>query len=347
MARALAEETCRLLASGKVREPTTRGAMLSEPPAWSGRPRAQHTKFYVVDAGSFEASEWLLRQIGSGSVCVLDFASDSEPGGGWRGNQTGTQEESLCRASSLGRALERLPYPIAAYGCAHVPDVVVFRGADGALLGEPFHVGVLAAALQCAEPVAPRRGLSAIYGAGASAHEEAELVEWHEAGVLAQDAVRRKDWSAAATHFGRCVELRPEWDKGHACLARAVAKEQEQREQLQASTAATTEHLQPSTAATIELQASTAATTEQLQASEPAAAVATAQIERESSGVGSTAALPEVEQLRCKRCSGSVGRPRCTAGGDGSQQPRACQGRQAAATRARAARARCASGRDA
>lgn len=38
---------------------------------------------------------------------VLDFASDSNPGGGWRGGQRGTQEEALCRCSSLGVTLER------------------------------------------------------------------------------------------------------------------------------------------------------------------------------------------------------------------------------------------------
>jgi hypothetical protein len=39
---------------------------------------------------------------------VLDFASDSNPGGGWRGGQRGTQEEALCRCSSLGVTLERV-----------------------------------------------------------------------------------------------------------------------------------------------------------------------------------------------------------------------------------------------
>jgi len=343
MARSLAEETCKLLASGKIREPTTHGVMLSEPPVWSARQHgAPNTRFLIFDVGSFESAEWLIRH-DCRKVCVLDFASDSEPGGGWRGNQTGTQEESLCRASSLGVALERLQYPIPRYGCAHVPDVVVFRGATGAVLDVPFHVGVIAAALRdvggdgepdakqlahlqkkvsgvlaamasygyehivlgswgCGafgnspslvahtfadalggpfadvfasvtfpekgksgrgafgrafaslgaetislaagggrreasrassgmpEPPAPRRGLSAIYGAGASAHAEEDLIDWQEAGMLAQDAARRKDWSAARVHFARCVELRPEWPKGQACLARVTAKEREERE---------------------------------------------------------------------------------------------------------------------
>jgi hypothetical protein len=85
-----------------------------------------------------------------GGVAVLDFASDSEPGGGWRGKQQGTQEEALCRASSLGRALEHLEYPLQQYGVAVVPEVVVFRTDDRAcnLLPQPFVVGVVAAALR-------------------------------------------------------------------------------------------------------------------------------------------------------------------------------------------------------
>ena len=343
MARTLAEDTCRLLASGKVHEPAARGVILPQPPAWNGPPRDVPTVFRVMDVGSFAAAEWLVQQRGCDDVCVLDFASDSEPGGGWRGNQTGTQEESLCRASSLGRALERLSYPIPSYGCAHVPDVVVLRDAAGVVLDAPFHVAVIAAALRdvggdgepdakqrahlqkkvagvlavmascgyehivlgswgcgafgnsaslvarafadalngpflnafasvafpdprkpgraafaavfrplgaetvslaagaggqdasesgsasrgavAAEPPSVRRGLSAIYGAGASQHTEAVLLEWLEIGSQAQEAARRHDWSAARALFGRCVELRPGWAKGQECLARAVAKE--------------------------------------------------------------------------------------------------------------------------
>jgi len=79
----------------------------------------------------------------------------------------------------------------------------------------------------------PRRGLSAVYGPGASAHEEAELLEWQECGLLAQEAVRKRDWATARAHFERCVELRPEWAKGHECLARALARERQQGRQAQ------------------------------------------------------------------------------------------------------------------
>ena len=83
-------------------------------------------------------------------MCVLDFASDTTAGGGWRGNQVGTQEESLCRNSSLGRALEALPYPLPALGVAYVPEVAVLRveSAPRTLLSPPFHVAAVAAALR-------------------------------------------------------------------------------------------------------------------------------------------------------------------------------------------------------
>ena len=56
----------------------------------------------VVSVGAFEA----LVQAGAAGGCVLDFASDSNPGGSWRSKQQGTQEEELCRCSSLGICLE-------------------------------------------------------------------------------------------------------------------------------------------------------------------------------------------------------------------------------------------------
>ena len=59
--------------------------------------------------GSFEAAQWLLSKSQDKQLqtpAVLDFASDSNPGGGFRGSQQGTQEEELCRQSNLGVCLE-------------------------------------------------------------------------------------------------------------------------------------------------------------------------------------------------------------------------------------------------
>ena len=82
------------------------------------------------------------------SVCVLDFASDTTAGGGWRGNQVGTQR----RASAATRrpsGTEALPYPLPALGVAYVPEVAVLRveSAPRTLLSPPFHVAAVAAAL--------------------------------------------------------------------------------------------------------------------------------------------------------------------------------------------------------
>merc|ERR1712039_173958 len=106
----------------------------------------------LFDGTSFQAAAWMTNMSGPGAeCCVLDFASDSEPGGGWKGKQRGTQEEGLCRSSNLGVCLE------AHYGTAgaaympqnsfvYVPDVVVFRSPEQLhyrLLEEPFWVSVV------------------------------------------------------------------------------------------------------------------------------------------------------------------------------------------------------------
>lgn len=133
-----------------ISEPKKRGTVLADVPAWEppSSSSAAATPARIFGCGSYAAAQWLLEHSHARRCAVLDFASDSEPGGGWRGRQQGTQEESLCRASSLGRALERLPYPLPSYGMAHVPEVLVIRDDSDALLAAPFTVGVLAAALR-------------------------------------------------------------------------------------------------------------------------------------------------------------------------------------------------------
>ena len=144
----IAAETCRIFDSGKVREPRRAGRILTSPIA---DPSTQHpsTAINVCACGAFDAAQWLYGR-GAKSVCVLDFASDTTAGGGWRGNQVGTQEESLCRNSSLGRALEALPYPLPTLGVAYVPEVAVLRveSAPRTLLSPPFRVAAVAAALR-------------------------------------------------------------------------------------------------------------------------------------------------------------------------------------------------------
>lgn len=114
------------------------------------------TQMTLFAGDAFDAAQWL---IASSDLrvppCVLDFASDSEPGGGWKGKQRGTQEEDLCRRSNLGVCLEEhfrrvglaeyMPHSSAVY----VPDVIVLRGSKSyRLLPMPFWVSVIAAALR-------------------------------------------------------------------------------------------------------------------------------------------------------------------------------------------------------
>lgn len=56
---------------------------------------------------------------------ILSFSSSTNPGGGWRGKQVGTQEESLCRRSNLGLELENKKYPISDMGYHYVKNVII------------------------------------------------------------------------------------------------------------------------------------------------------------------------------------------------------------------------------
>eukprot|EP01052_Picozoa_sp_SAG31_P068981 SAG31_NODE_27797_length_420_cov_0.647975_1_plen_111_part_10 len=103
-----AQETCRLLAAGRytttggttvaLPRPSSRGTVHRVEPAlasagadgWLCGALPAPAVVRVAKATSFEAAAQLKRD-GGGSVAVLDFASDSEPGGGWRGRQQGTQ----------------------------------------------------------------------------------------------------------------------------------------------------------------------------------------------------------------------------------------------------------------
>ncbi|EOD26859.1 hypothetical protein EMIHUDRAFT_430115 [Emiliania huxleyi CCMP1516] len=75
-----------------------------------------------------------------------------------------------------------------------------------------------------AAPLPPQRNLSEAYGRGASKYDEATLAEWRTRGEGAADAAKRRDWATAVGEFEACVSLRPDWDKGRACLAKAKEK---------------------------------------------------------------------------------------------------------------------------
>eukprot|EP01006_Ploeotia_vitrea_P011277 TRINITY_DN30011_c0_g1_i1.p1 TRINITY_DN30011_c0_g1~~TRINITY_DN30011_c0_g1_i1.p1 ORF type:complete len:404 (+),score=52.04 TRINITY_DN30011_c0_g1_i1:150-1214(+) len=133
----------------------TPGCVLQSPPTVTKSTESTSPQLVVFRGDSFDAARWAMcNSVEGGStapVAVLDFASDTNPGGGWKGNQQGTQEESLCRRSNLGVALEALSYPIPTLGVAYVPNVCVFRetaGQNYKLLAEPFVVSVIAGALR-------------------------------------------------------------------------------------------------------------------------------------------------------------------------------------------------------
>lgn len=126
-------------------------------PAVFRQESGQDSEVLVLAMDTFEAGIWLTKHKGMKKPVVLDFASDSNPGGGYRTNQEGTQEESLCRRSNLGVCLEsaKARYPIPGLGAIYVPDVVVFRNADYSLMdGESVTwLSVIASALRNADSV--------------------------------------------------------------------------------------------------------------------------------------------------------------------------------------------------
>lgn len=106
------------------------------------------TKLYLFNGDTFDAALWSIKELNAVQPLVLDFASDTNPGGGCLSNQQGTQEESLCRRSSLFVSLKNTKYPIPSMGCIYVPDVVVFRDRNMGLISEPYWVSVVAASLR-------------------------------------------------------------------------------------------------------------------------------------------------------------------------------------------------------
>lgn len=58
--------------------------------------------------------------------CVLNMASEKNPGGGWLSGAR-AQEETLCRRSTLSATLSRPFYPMPSRGAIYSPSVVVFR----------------------------------------------------------------------------------------------------------------------------------------------------------------------------------------------------------------------------
>ena len=75
-------------------------------------------------------------------------------------------------------------------------------------------------------PIAPRRGRSERYGAGASLYEEEELIGWKDVGQRAAAAVRGRQWDEANALTRASIAVRPDWCKGYLCLALVLRRQE-------------------------------------------------------------------------------------------------------------------------
>lgn len=125
-------------------DPEALAALVARPP-----PPPRPTTFEVTPEGTTQAAR---RLSGEGRLCVLNFASARNVGGGFLGGAR-AQEEDLCRASALYRCLETQPGYYAANRAErstlytdHLiwsPDVPFFRDEQLAWVEAPFSASVL------------------------------------------------------------------------------------------------------------------------------------------------------------------------------------------------------------
>lgn len=86
----------------------------------------QETVVQVLQLDTLDAVRQIARSgaLAAGeTVCALIFASDTNPGGSSTASNVGTQEESICRRSTLNVVQRQLAYPIPGLGTAYIPHV--------------------------------------------------------------------------------------------------------------------------------------------------------------------------------------------------------------------------------
>jgi uncharacterized protein (TIGR02452 family) len=100
-------------------------------------PGFKDVKIQVLDEDTLDAAILLLNNTSTTAdetkenamayrPCILNMASERNPGGAWLGGAA-TQEEAICRRSTLILTLPRKFYPIPATSAVYSPSVVVFR----------------------------------------------------------------------------------------------------------------------------------------------------------------------------------------------------------------------------
>lgn len=89
----------------------------------------EKTKIEIVDEDTADAGYALLQQ--GFNPLIINMASNTTPGGGWR-NGAMAQEEALFYRSLYYLALEKKEkfYPLKAYECVYTPNVLFFRSSQ-------------------------------------------------------------------------------------------------------------------------------------------------------------------------------------------------------------------------
>jgi len=118
---------------------------------------AARTETVVLHGDVLQAAHWLLLEGTARRPCLINAASSTHPGGGYRRGAAGL-EETLCRRTALSLSLEDAwrwapervwEYPIPEFGAIHSPNIVVLRDPERLgypFLRTPFQVGVVSGA---------------------------------------------------------------------------------------------------------------------------------------------------------------------------------------------------------
>jgi uncharacterized protein (TIGR02452 family) len=129
---------------------TSRSSEIQTPKLLGDRPRPRVRSTTTVECAR-ELAAW------RDDVALLSFASGKQRGGWWHVGAR-AQEEDLIRCSTLLESLDRAVAadefyeanaeagPSGADACLRSPQVLLIRGADGQLLGQPAQVAVLTSA---------------------------------------------------------------------------------------------------------------------------------------------------------------------------------------------------------